>query len=690
MKFLAAVCHGLALVNAAVFLDVLFLGGFRFRIAGLVVSATHLPNPLLLALGFTLLGKVLNPRVPFKDLPLFRMGGWLPEKVRLLKTRDVSPLLFWISFLFLNSLLFLPPMLAEMEKSTLIPFPPLHGERGWWDALLFFFRRENHDLFRLSGELLSIATLVAVTRNARFHRWGVRLGLTLYIIVLTYQIYESLSLRIFGEKPLFYSDILLVRDAAYLVMDLWSSRLLDTAIRVAVWSLLIGAAIGLAFRFISRRLERLSPFSPTAILGMAVWPVVLFSTFWYDFHDPRPTVRWVAPRIAENLGESVKGMKSLPDMAKSGSSSYAGNRSVKLTNKPNLFIFLIESYGKVLAQDPRLKEGYIETMNEARHELAARGWHVATNYSRAPISGGKSWLSMGTVLTGLRMENQAIYSLLLRSQPDYPHLVRFLKSQGYTTAVLQPTMRPRPGFSFDRYEAFFDFDLWIYQAELDYSGDHYGWGMIPDQYSLNYAHEKFIRSLPEPFCLMFETVSSHSPWYDLPPYVGDWKRLAEAGFHAPEHARYAALDGHWPRTWKKLSHHLKKQLGLKDVFRVEDYMAHMNYQIAVITDYVLEKAPPNSLFLLVGDHQPPVITGETGGFETPVHVISRDRDLVRSLTPYGFVPGMFKDAERDGSIRHEAIYSLLVRVLAGTHSAHNPTPLPPYRPEGVPLSVFRR
>lgn len=215
--------------------------------------------------------------------------------------------------------------------------------------------------------------------------------------------------------------------------------------------------------------------------------------------------------------------------------------------------------------------------------------------------------------------------------------------------------------------------------------------MIPDQYSLNYAHGKYIQSLPEPFCLFFSTVSSHTPWYDLPPYVEDWKRLGEAGFHAADPDPDVGPDPHWPKTWKKLSHHLKKQLGLKDVFRLEDYLAHMDYQLEVIIRYILEKAPKNSVFILVGDHQPPVITGDPQDFETPVHVIARDKAFVESLNRYGFVPGTFKDPTLGGPIRHEAIYSLLVRILTETYGQKNLTSLPPYRPQGVPLSsIFRR
>lgn len=686
---LARVCHGLALLSFVIFLDVLFLGGFRFEVAGLTVSAIHLRNPFLLTLGFTFLGKLFNPSLALRESPLGQTAGWVNAKLHGLKARDATPAIFWISLVFLNSLLFLPPMLTEMDRSTLIPLPPLHAPRGWYDALVFFIRRDTHDLFRLSGELLTIATLVVVTRRIPFNRWVPRLGLGIYLVLLIYQTYESLSLRIFGERPLLYSDLLLAREAAYLVVDLWSSRLLDTAIRMIVWTLIAAGAIGLAYRFVINRLEFLSISSPTAIMGMVVWPVVLFSTFWYHIQDSKTTVRWIAPRIVMNVGESFEGLRTVETLEKDSPLPYAENRSVRLNHKPNLFLFLIESYGKVLVDHPQLKEGYSRKMEEMGRRMVDQGWHAATNFSQAPISGGKSWLSMCAVLAGIRVENQALYSLLLRSLPDYPHLVRFLKSQGYTTAVLQPTMRPRAGFSFDRYETFYDYDLWIYQNDLDYAGDYYGWGMIPDQYSLNYAHEKYVQTLSEPFSLFFVTVSSHSPWYDLPPYIEDWKRLGEPGFHADEHAPYTGLDDHWPRTWKKLSHHLKKQLGLKDVFRLEDYLAQMNYQIDVVTDYILEKAPENSMFILLGDHQPPVISSEPQDFETPVHVISRDQDFIQSLTRYGFVPGTSKETSLDGSIRHEAIYSLLVRALAETYGEKNLTPLPPYRPEGVPLVVLR-
>ena len=105
----------------------------------------------------------------------------------------------------------------------------------------------------------------------------------------------------------------------------------------------------------------------------------------------------------------------------------------------------------------------------------------------------------------------------------------------------------------------------------------------------------------------------------------------------------------------------------------------------MLREYLAAHAPPNSLVVLLGDHQPPILPSTD--FATPIHVLSRDATLVDRFAPFGFVPGLTKPpGAPDEALTHAGLYPLLVHVLAA-HADTTRTPPPP-RPTGVPLSIL--
>jgi hypothetical protein len=117
------------------------------------------------------------------------------------------------------------------------------------------------------------------------------------------------------------------------------------------------------------------------------------------------------------------------------------------------------------------------------------------------------------------------------------------------------------------------------------------------------------------------------------------------------------------------------------------------YDLRVIRDYLIETAPPGSLVLLLGDHQPPLLN--TASAATPLHVLSTDSTLVRRVRRYGLTAGM-TPTDSSATLRQEGLYSMLVRLLAAHDRGASPdgradsTALPPYRPEGVSPSLLVR
>jgi hypothetical protein len=302
--------------------------------------------------------------------------------------------------------------------------------------------------------------------------------------------------------------------------------------------------------------------------------------------------------------------------------------------------------------------------------LRASGWHGASGKSIAPVFGGLSWLSAGSLLLGTSIKHQPTFEVLRPHFPSYPHLVRVFRQQGYATATLQPPVRKRAGVSVGNP---YEFDRTFYLADLEYQGPRYGWGIVPDQYSLAFAHRRFVEKSDPPSFLFFETVAPHGPWTEEPPpLVEDVSVL-----NRPERP---SNTGGTPATIPpNVSAQNLPSAGTKQT----RFFRKIEYDWRVLTDYLRTQAPPNSLVVVVGDHQPSMAEGES--FATPLHVLSRDEALVRRFEQYGFDSGLRPTPGSD-TLHHAGVYSLLMRVITA-HDRAQPgrpkTSLPPYRPQGV-------
>jgi hypothetical protein len=417
------------------------------------------------------------------------------------------------------------------------------------------------------------------------------------------------------------------------------------------------------------------------VANAIVWPLIIFAAMadHRGTYLRRATYQSVCLSTTECLVRNVNASwtlrrkvteraQGIPD------STYVGYRSLDWQQAPSLYLVTVESYGSILAA-PDSPVPYGQFMARTADSLRAAGWHAASAQSRAPVFGGLSWLSVATLFLGTPVEHQPMFDVLRPTLPRHPHLVRFLRHQGYEAAALQPPVRTRPGLpAANPYE----FDRTFYLRDLDYEGPDVGWGIVPDQYSLSVAHERFVETAEPPFFLFFETVTPHGPWSTPPPpLMDDPAALNRSGLQAPG-PPVTDASGKKPGRpgWSTLSQ-------TKRLFRT------IRCDWRVLTDYLRAKAPPNSLVIVVGDHQP--YFADTKNLAIPLHVLSPQKSLVRRFKNYGFAPGLRGTAAAD-TLHHAGLYSLLVRVLTARDRArrgHAPAPLLPYRPRGVERAALR-
>lgn len=513
----------------------------------------------------------------------------------------------------------------------------------------------------LSLDLFALVSLLALAPAA----WArpVRAGAVGSVgVLLAYETYEAVVQAALHRAPLFFADVSHVVGALHLLYNAASpGQLVGGVVGIGAALGLLGWGLPPLFDRLHRALRH--PRVRRVLLGLnvVVWGGVAFAVVT-DRGIERQTYQAICLSTTECLVHNVQTSRALRNriadrQAQPPDSTYVRYHALDWAAPPSVYLVVLESYGMALFGPGADGATARRLLSPTADSLRAAGWHAASAQSVAPVFGGLSWLSVASMLLGTPVEHQPTYQVLRPSLPHYPHLVRLLERQGYATATLQPPVRPRPGLSVRNP---YQFDRTFYLADLDYNGPDYGWGIVPDQYSLSVAHEAFVEPTEGPFFLLFEAVTSHAPWdRPPPPLVAD------------------------PKTLNRAS--VQQAVGAKagDAAPREDLLRHLRYDWRVLADYLRTQAPPNSLVVVVGDHQPYFAEGPS--FATPVHVLSRDEALVRRFGTHGFVPGLQPPTEAD-TLRHAGLYSLLVRTVTAHDraAAGRPTaPLPPYRPTGV-------
>jgi hypothetical protein len=283
----------------------------------------------------------------------------------------------------------------------------------------------------------------------------------------------------------------------------------------------------------------------------------------------------------------------------------------------DVYVMFFESYGETVLTNPQYRSIIEPTLVGFEAALQERGFGVRSGLMESPIRGGQSWLAHGTFLSGARLGDQGLYDLMLTS--DRQSLVRYFSRAGYRTLAVMPALsRPWPEGEFWGFEK-----IWR-TGDMGYAGPHFGWAAIPDQYTLDFIHRREKRQRDRPLFIEYALISSHGPWEPLPPLLDDWESLGDGSVFGK-----AKLVGGTPAYQPMWSDIPRK------------YVDSVDYTLKTLREYVMRYVTDDSLIIILGDHQPaPLITGEGASRSVPVHVISRDPELLAPFEEWGFVPGM--------------------------------------------------
>jgi hypothetical protein len=288
----------------------------------------------------------------------------------------------------------------------------------------------------------------------------------------------------------------------------------------------------------------------------------------------------------------------------------AGN--LRLLEGHDVLLIFVESYGTAVLDEPRYRDTIAPDLAQFAATTAAAGYGMVSSRLVSPTFGGGSALAHGTLATGLKLD-PFLYRLVTSGTRN--SLARYLRAAGHRTVAVMPGIKKAwPEGPFWGYEQSY------YAADLDYHGPGFGWFDIPDQYTLARFAERELAPGHAPLFAELVLVSSHTPFYPVPPYVADWR---DAG------AFRSVADAEWQQIYRQ-----------RDWSHLDaPYLASLAYDFRTLGAF-LERLPGDPLVIILGDHQPPgLVSGAKSPWTVPVHVLSRDPALLAPFARAGYVPG---------------------------------------------------
>jgi Sulfatase len=307
----------------------------------------------------------------------------------------------------------------------------------------------------------------------------------------------------------------------------------------------------------------------------------------------------------------------------------------------DVYLMPLESYGAVTYDHPEA-ETFRAMRARFAAEIAAGGLHVVSSFLRAPTFGGASDLSHLSMLSGIDLTDPLRHDLLLTTRR--PTLINLFQAAGYQTFGVYPAL-----FWEWPEREYYGFENFIDGPMLQYPGPPMGYWSIPDQYAFARFESQYSRpahpSAAPPRFVFMPTITTHFPFNPLPPFQPERERLLSGQPFAPAEVKAA----------------LTEKIDWLDMLPA--YRRMIEYQWRWIGDWLRRPQPRDTVFILVGDHQPTAnISGEGASWDVPIHILANDPALLAAFVRLGFTAGMEPPRQPLGGM-HE-LPALLLGVTA--------------------------
>jgi hypothetical protein len=288
-----------------------------------------------------------------------------------------------------------------------------------------------------------------------------------------------------------------------------------------------------------------------------------------------------------------------------------------------VLLFVAESYGMTVFEKADHRSRLLKRFKIFEKSFNSGGLRTATGILRSPVTGGRSWLAEAELMTGIPVDSQGAYDQLLKegaySMPG------FFNNNGYHTVFAAPGTT----FTTPEWRDLFPFREMYIQGDFGYRGPRLSLADLPDQYLIHFV-SRLLDEPREQTPIFIETllINSHTPFDLVPAYVEDWKTIGDGSvFSGLDHR---VFDNRW----------------LTGSEYPEGYTESIGYVLTSLTAFAIDRSDDFGLMIIVGDHQPRLPVRERNtGTGVPVHIITKDKDLLTPWLERHFTPGLIPDEE---------------------------------------------
>lgn len=314
------------------------------------------------------------------------------------------------------------------------------------------------------------------------------------------------------------------------------------------------------------------------------------------------------------------------DLATDAADDIAPQRLLARLGNRDVIIIYIESYGVTALDEPDYADVILPRLDAMQKAAGGAGFAMKSGRMVGVSVGGQSWLNHATFTAGRFIDDQTLYALFLAERPRT--LIHDFEITGRRTVQVKPAITlPWPEGERLGYQATWE------AAEMGYHGPNFYWGIVPDQFALDFfaRTELEIADRP-PLFASIALISSHAPWLPVPEVVG-WDELG---------------DGSVYERWTRDAPEPRDVWSSQDAIRTQ-YALSVGHSIDAVAQFVRDRVTDDALVVVLGDHQPaPLVTGPDASRAVPVHVFSRDQTVLAPFADLGFIPGILPQSPPEG------------------------------------------
>ena len=551
--------------------------------------------------------------------------------------------LFIVFYLLLNFFVFLPHwFLGFFNHHT--QRVKLQNNSLWEIAKYVFFKRFSNDFFRLSPEIALVCLTLFIFK--------ISMNISMFVlsivstILFLYHLYILSIIKVYKRRPCVFSDMKLIQTG----MMFFKVKLPVLIVGFLLFfSFILGISSGLSYFLYQSMIQVENSLLNYFILSLVILiSIASLKNFQYDKYH---SVVFFSSLIhlKSNYTLSHQLIQTIQQI--NYKNTVEAYQKIKLKIKPNIFLIFVESYGEIALSHSKFGDDILKLLKENESILVKNNWHTASTLSYSPISSGASWLAHATVLFGRKIDNDTLYNQLF-SQSKYTSnfhsLTSILNANDYKTALTNSISHDTDEINWDKINHCYRTENIFLFDDLNYSGNTLSFlnrQTVPDEWSLNMSYEKLKDSAP--FFLQLNTTNSHSNFHSPIKTENHWKDYQNNNFETTE------------VTKKNLE---------------SNYFKAITYQLNYINKFIINQDSENSIFILIGDHQPPLITPDDSERLAPIHIISKHKNFIDEFQNFEYQLGMIP--EKKTTQKHESFLSKFLFSLNQIYGHNKKLDLP--------------